>query len=202
MLGNGNENAGEPADAASLALCEMIQLLSQCHRQLRRTLSDRLSGWGLSDTDFLVLWLCHRAEPRGLVQRDLAEALGISPPQMSGLVERLRQQGLLTSRRCPLDRRRQLWGIDVAGCRLLTQVCAELKQLTVSFEQFLSPQQQQGLTALLRDLAKIDAVSHVAAGNPATDAKAAAPLRLYRPDKQDTSGIMEAPHAATVRKTG
>jgi DNA-binding MarR family transcriptional regulator len=202
MSCNANENTGEPPDATTLAFCEMIQLLSQCHRQLRRMLSDRLSGLGLSDTDFLVLWLCHRAEPRGLVQRDLAEALGVSPPQMSGLVERLRQQKLLTSRRCQLDRRRQLWGIDLAGCRLLTQICVELKPLTMSFEQFISPQQQQHLTALLRDLAEINGVSDVAAGPPATDATDAAPLRLYRPDKQDTGGIMEAQHAAAERKTG
>jgi hypothetical protein len=46
MLGNGNENTDELADAATRAFCEMIQLLSQCHRQLRRMLSDRLSSWG------------------------------------------------------------------------------------------------------------------------------------------------------------
>jgi DNA-binding MarR family transcriptional regulator len=202
MLGNGNELSNEPADAATHAFCEMLQLLSQCHRQLRRMLADRLSSSGLSDTDFLVLWLCHRAEPRGLVQRDLAEALGVSPPQMSGLVERMRQQKLLTSRRCPLDRRRQLWGLDLAGCRLLTQVCTALKQLTVSFDQSISPQQQQVLSELLRDLAKIDAVSLFAAGSPAADVTVAAPLHLYRPDTQDTDGITEAQHAAAVRRTG
>jgi DNA-binding MarR family transcriptional regulator len=202
MLGNANELADEPADAATRAFCEMLQLLSQCHRQLRRMLADRLNSLGLSDTDFLVLWLCHRAEPRGLVQRDLAEALGVSPPQMSGLVERLRQQKLLTSRRCPLDRRRQLWGLDLAGCRLLTQVCTELKQLTVSFDQSTSPEQQQVLSELLRDLAKIDGASPLAAGSPAADATAAAPLRLYRPDTRDTVVITEAQHAAAVRKTG
>jgi DNA-binding MarR family transcriptional regulator len=79
----------------------------------------------------------------GLVQRDLAEALGVSPPQMSGLVERLRQQKLLTSRRCPLGPSPAAVGPGHAGCRLLTQVCAELKQLTVSFDRSISPQQQQ-----------------------------------------------------------
>jgi DNA-binding MarR family transcriptional regulator len=202
MLGNGTEGTDELADAATRAFCEMLQLLAQCHRQLRRLLADRLSSSGLSDTDVLVLWLCHRAEPRGLVQRDLAEALGVSPPQMSGLVARLRQQKLLTSRRCPLDRRRQLWGLDVAGCRLLTQVCTELKQLTVSFDQSISPQQQQVLGELLRDLAKIDALGPKAAGSSAADAAAAAPLRVYRPVTQDTDGITEAQHAAAVRKTG
>jgi DNA-binding MarR family transcriptional regulator len=202
MLGNENELSDEPADAATRAFCEMLHLLAQCHRQLRWMLADRLSSFGLSDTDFLVLWLCRRAEPQGLVQRDLAEALGVSPPQMSGLVERLRQQKLLTSRRCPLDRRRQLWGLDLAGCRLLAQVCTDLKPLTVSFDQSISPQQQQVLSEWLRELAKIDTASPMAAGSPAEDAKAAGPLRLYRPATQDSDGITEAQHAAAVRRTG
>jgi hypothetical protein len=82
MFAARTEILSEAADAAPFVLGETIQLLWQCHRRLRRMLSERLTGTGLSDTEFLVLWLCHRSEPQGLAQRDLAEALGVSPPLM------------------------------------------------------------------------------------------------------------------------
>jgi DNA-binding MarR family transcriptional regulator len=201
MTVRNHENSTDSTDATNLAFCEMIQLLSQCHRQLRRVLSDRLGPLRLSDTEFLALWLCQQAEPRGLVQRDLADALGVSPPQVSVLVERLRQQKLLSSRRCRLDRRRQLWGIDHAGCRLLARIGTELRELSVMFDRSLSGAQQSELTALLRRLAAMDGSEPAQASEVTADDTAAVPLRLYRPDEDKINGVTEAHDVAAVRKT-
>jgi DNA-binding Lrp family transcriptional regulator len=131
----------------------------------------------------------------------LAEALGVSPPQMSSLVERLRQQGLLSGRRCPLDRRRQLWRTDLAGCDLLARICAELRELTVSLDRSLSAQQQQGLTELLRRLAGVDGLNPASANPGTADAADSPPLRVFQPDRQDNHCAMEAQYAAVPRKT-
>ncbi|MCL4204347.1 MAG: MarR family winged helix-turn-helix transcriptional regulator [Pirellulaceae bacterium] len=182
------EVPSESADAVPFALGETIQLLWQCHRRLRRMLSERLNGTGLSDTEFLVLWLCHQSGPQGLAQRDLAESLGVSPPLMSGLVERLRQQKLLTGRRCQLDRRRQLWCTDTEGCRLLTRICADLQQLVVSLDQSISAQQQQMLTTLLRSLAEANAAFSASSDDGASGPTAVvSPLRVFQPDEHPTS---------------
>lgn len=190
----------------ALALCETVQLLAQCHRQFRRLLSDRLSALGLNDTEFTVLWLCQQAEPRGWVQRDLATALGVSPPQISGLVERLRQQGWLISRRCPLDRRRQLWGIASEGRRLLVRIGDDLRELTASLEGCFFARQQAELNGLLRELAGWGAAYPASAAKSSSkDGFLAPPLRVYQPElatgKQDEQSE-EMHDAVAMRKTG
>jgi len=176
------------ADPASFALGETIQLLSQCHRRLRRMLAERLGGWVLSDTEFLVLWLCQRAGSQGLAQRELADSLGVSAPQMSGLVERLRQRKLLTSRRCRLDRRRQLWIVDVDGQQLLIQISRDLEHLTATLDRSLSPQQRQLLTSLLRRLADMDI------DKPA--------LKVFQPRDEEFNRGRETDDASAPRTTG
>lgn len=161
-------------------LGEVIQLLSQCHRRLRRLLAERLSRWELNDTEFLVLWLCRQSADHGLAQHDLAETLGVSPPHVSGLVERLRERGLLTGRRCRLDRRRQLWFLDEAAQQLLQEIRSELEQLAGALDQHLAVPQRQTLISLLRNLSLV---------GTGTD------LRLFDPDEQEETSGMEASDA-------
>ena len=105
---------------------ELIHELSRCQRLLRAWLDERLRPWDLRDTDFWALWLCGRFAPDGVVQHELAAAAGVSEAQMSGLVERLRQNGLLIGCRGEPDRRRQYWRLTAAGNDLLTRLCAVL----------------------------------------------------------------------------
>jgi DNA-binding MarR family transcriptional regulator len=105
--------AATPPDAALLLL---IHRVSSAGRALRRLLADQATAVGLSDAEVLVVWLC---APRGMVQGDLATAIGVSPALMSGTVERLRQQGLIEMHRVPVDRRRQVWRTTDRGQHLL-----------------------------------------------------------------------------------
>lgn len=205
MVPEAREHREDQHRGGPMALCETVQLLAQCHRQLRRLLSDRLVVLGLNDSEFLVLWLCQQAEPQGRVQRDLAAALGISPPQISILVERLRQQGWLTSRRCPLDRRRQVWGIEPEGSRLLARIGDDLQDLTASLDRSFSNRQQTELTTLLRELAGWGAACLASAVKSSADAAESSPLRLYRPDRppqQQEEHREEMHDAIAMRKTG
>src|SRR5688500_1434487 len=87
--GSHADRTGPPPDAALLMV---IHRVSSAGRALRRVLADQATSVGLSDAEVLVVWLCG---PRGMVQGDLATAIGVSPALMSGTVERLRQQGLI-----------------------------------------------------------------------------------------------------------
>jgi DNA-binding MarR family transcriptional regulator len=205
MVPEAGEHGEGKHKGGALALCETVQLLAQCHRQLRRLLSDRLGVLGLNDSEFMVLWLCQQAEPRGWVQRDLAAALGISPPQISGLVERLRQQGWLTSRRCQLDRRRQVWGIEPEGSRLLARIGDDLQDLTASLDCSLSARRQTELTTLLRELAGWGAACPASAVKSGGDVAESSPLRLYWPDcapQKQEEDREEMHDAIAMRKTG
>src|SRR5699024_6079634 len=83
----------------------------------------------LSDVEMSLLWQCHRAIPVGQGQIELATAMSVSPAQISGLVEQLRERGLLAGCRDPRDRRRQVWQVTPAGNHLLEQVLVELEPL-------------------------------------------------------------------------
>jgi DNA-binding MarR family transcriptional regulator len=112
-----------PSDASLLLL---IHRVSSAGRSLRRVLADRATSVGLSDAEVLVVWLCG---PRGMVQGDLAAAIGVSPALMSGTVERLRQKGLIEMHRVPVDRRRQVWRTTEQGQHLLSALRPELVEL-------------------------------------------------------------------------
>src|SRR5262245_11571676 len=72
-----------PLDATLLVL---IHRVSSAGRALRRLLAVQAVAIGLSDAELLVVWLC---TSRGMIQGDLATAIGVSPALMSGTVERL-----------------------------------------------------------------------------------------------------------------
>ncbi len=93
---SGPMSSSRPRDSAGDALVELTYEVARCHRLLRAWLTRRLGSRSIGDQDFWVLWLCRRAAPDGVVQHELAAAVGVSAAQMSGLVERLRQQGLLS----------------------------------------------------------------------------------------------------------
>ena len=96
-------------------------------RAARRQLAEQVAGSELSEQEFLVLWLC--GDDAALTHRgqgELAEVVGVSPAQMSGLVDRLRRRNLLQFERLGRDR-------DLA---VVFQV--ELRQSTKFMERFSS----------------------------------------------------------------
>jgi DNA-binding MarR family transcriptional regulator len=112
-----------PADRMLLVL---IHRVSSAGRALRRLLADEAAAIGLTDAELLIVWLC--AE-RGVVQGELATAIGVSPALMSGTVERLRQRELIEMQRSTVDRRRQVWRATTGGQQLLEALRPSLSAL-------------------------------------------------------------------------
>lgn len=136
----------------SQRLLELVQSTSRASRQLRRRLGELAAQIELTDSELLVVWLC-RSPAAGLVQGDLAEAVGISPAQMSSVAERLRQRGLLAMQRSPLDRRRQVWHSTPAARGLLTALHPQLAALAEHFDALVPPAEQRMVIALGEQLA-------------------------------------------------
>jgi DNA-binding MarR family transcriptional regulator len=132
----------------------LIHELSRCHRLLRAWLNERLRPWEIRDTEFFVLWLCDRFAPSGVVQHELAAAVGVSEAQMSGLVERMRQNGLLIGCRGEPDRRRQYWRLTAAGDERLARIRAVVGKWPVGAETACSRQDQRALLQLVQGLAQ------------------------------------------------
>lgn len=115
---------------------------------------DRIHRWGINNVELLVLWLCHETAEPGIAQTDLVAEIGVSAAQMSGLVERLRQQDLLAAKRCDSDRRKQYWNLTNQGKRLLDEIQADLSVVSHGLSKHLSVDEQRLLASLLQRLTR------------------------------------------------
>jgi len=114
-------------------LHQSIELTRAAH-QFRSQLKRHTERYGLGDRPFLVLWMlsstsdesrtdCNAQE---LNQVTLATALGMSPAQLSAVLEQLRRRQLVESRRSTADRRRQHWQLTPAGSSLRRAILNDL----------------------------------------------------------------------------
>jgi len=101
----------------SLALAnELRPVLLRLTRELRR----ETEQFGITGRQATLLWLV-KGSP-GLTLRALAEMEGISPPALSGHIDRLERSGLLVRVRSTEDRRRVGLELTPEGDRLLRSV--------------------------------------------------------------------------------
>lgn len=156
-------------------LLEFIHAAGGAGRKLRALLDEHVRSFDLLGAECLLLWLCAtRAHHAGWAQQDLANAVGISPAQMSTLVEGLRQRGLMEMKRSTIDRRRQVWRLLAQGEELLDQIRASLGTVAVQIDGLIPAHEQQAAHVVLAKLAEPAPV-------------AAAMLRTFDPDRPSES---------------
>lgn len=162
-----------PLPANDGELLRLVQRASSAGRTLRRLLADHAASANLSDAELLMIWLC--GDVHGMVQGELATAIGVSPALMSGMVERLRQRSLLEMQRSLVDRRRQVWRTTEAGRQVLADLRPVLLRLAGQLAERFSPVDQQTLECLCeRLLTATDAIPPVTCGDlPETERRAA-----------------------------
>lgn len=112
-----------------LALAERVIALA---RQIRRGMAAAGRPAGMGETELLALWACSFEAAAGINQSRLCARLGVSPAQVSGVVDSLRRRGLLTCDRDQSDRRRQRWRPTPEGLAALAEVCRHAEQLWAS----------------------------------------------------------------------
>jgi DNA-binding MarR family transcriptional regulator len=114
----------------------------------------------LTEAECLILWLtATRANQAGSSQQDLATEVGVSPAQMSCLVERLRKRGLMEMTRSPIDRRRQVWRLLAQGEELLGKIRASLGSVAEDIDRLIPIEQQQAAQLVLSRLAEPESFS-------------------------------------------
>jgi DNA-binding MarR family transcriptional regulator len=104
-----------------------------------RELGCWVSGVGVSETEFRLLWLLFHGikasdvqtnEPPAFDQADLSNRLAISAAQVSSVVESLRQRLLIDRDAAGADRRRQRWRLAPTGRDLVLAVIAAVAKAT------------------------------------------------------------------------
>lgn len=94
---------------------------------LGEDMTQALAGQGLTPSRARLLWHLHRHGP--CTQRVLAEALSVSPRNITGLVDALTSTGFVVREPHPTDRRATMIRFTDHGARLVTQMDQDREQL-------------------------------------------------------------------------
>jgi DNA-binding MarR family transcriptional regulator len=151
---------GSERTVAAREWLRLVQAVSFCGRQFRKKLAELSAPHALNDTSCLILWACFDTPPEGRAQHELAALLGVSPAQLSGLVDQLGAQGYLMARRPAHDRRRQYWRLTPAGRDVVENILAAIASLASALagSNHRAPRVLAGeLTALAQNLLSADA---------------------------------------------
>jgi len=121
--------------------------------RLARELRKETEQFGVTGRQVTLLWLVKRNP--GLTLRALAEEEGISPPALSGHVDRLERAGLLSRVRSQVDRRRVGLEVTPAGERLLRRVRERRTAWLAERLRALEPAELQAIDAALPSLLRL-----------------------------------------------
>lgn len=132
-----------------LLAAELRPALLRLARELRRE-TERL---GVTASQATLLWLVKRSP--GLSLAELAAEEGISPPALSGHVDRLERAGLLERVRSSDDRRRVGLRLTEEGARLLRRVRARRTTWLAERLRALEPDELATLEAAIPALRRL-----------------------------------------------
>ena len=119
---------------------------------LEHGLGEALRPHGLTLTQYHVLRALHAAEPAGLCGRELGERLVSQVPDVSRLLDRMAETGLVARARDTRDRRHVTARITAQGSRLLEAVEPALGAVAEARLGYLGDARLRGLVAALADV--------------------------------------------------
>lgn len=158
MPSSGGRRADAPTSESgvchALAASNMHQLLGyHCRRaflHLEPFSDPRMSRFGLRPADFAVLSLL-LANP-GLSQKEVAHGIGVAPPNLAPVLERLEARELLLRQRSVQDGRIQHFFLTAPGKALCREAEAQAAQIESEAASALTDSERDTLMALLQKL--------------------------------------------------
>lgn len=112
---------------------------------LGEDMSGALEAQGLTTARTHLLWVVHHGGPS--TQRALADALAVSPRNITGLVDGLVASGHVSREPHPVDRRATLVTLTDDGRRLMTSMVEEHRQLAHRLFGELTPRRLEAFVA-------------------------------------------------------
>ncbi len=120
------------------------------HLRIAPLFMERMAQYELRQVDYTILTLAN-INP-DLNQKRLAQAIHVSPPNLTPLLDRLEKRGLLNRKRNPADKRSQVLALTDAGKNL----CGKADQTALELEnEATAALANDELAELLRLLQKI-----------------------------------------------
>ncbi|WP_166984405.1 MarR family winged helix-turn-helix transcriptional regulator [Paramicrobacterium fandaimingii] len=103
------------------------------------------SELGLTPSRTHLLWMLQTGGPQ--TQRSLAEAMDVSPRNVTGLVDALAETGFVTRETHPTDRRAVLVTLTASGAQTMARMHADHEQLADDLLRDLSPERRERFAA-------------------------------------------------------
>lgn len=119
---------------------------------IRELLDSACSQFGITHGQYNVLRILRGANPNGYARNEIAERMVEKAPDVTRLVDRLEEQGLVKRERSDEDRRQSITRITQKGLDLLKQVDAQVKQVHEHFRGKLSIKDCEQLSQLCENI--------------------------------------------------
>src|SRR4051794_9429672 len=117
--------------------------------KLGDAVEDLLKPRGISGTQYNVLRILRGAEPEGLCRNELRDRMVTRMPDMTRLLDRMEEAGLVSRSREGEDRRMVLTRITKQGLKLLDELDGPMSRLNKSMLGQLTDAQLRSLSDLL-----------------------------------------------------
>jgi DNA-binding MarR family transcriptional regulator len=131
----------EKRKALTQALDQTLEFVVLLNDDMQRDLARH----GLSVSRAHLLWLLHHSGP--MTQRTLADALKVSPRNVTGLVDGLAATGFVTREPHPDDRRATLVSLTERGASTMAEMDARHRDLALSLFGDMPREQLAGFLA-------------------------------------------------------
>ncbi|HEY5109847.1 MAG TPA: MarR family transcriptional regulator [Acidimicrobiales bacterium] len=129
-----------------------------------------------ANQSFDILIRLARSEENELRMSELAAQASLTPSGLTRAVDRLQQQGLVTRRSCPDDRRGSFAQLTPAGQAMMSEAIPEhLSQIDQILDDVFTPEEEAQLATYLRRLRDYALEQNRAAGITCDDGVASCP---------------------------
>lgn len=160
----------DPSDRSELQY-EIAFRLALVSRRLRARFAERVKSSSQTEARWSALYQLSR-EPRGLIQSELAERMGIQGPTLVRLLDALEAQGLVRRLMTPEDRRAKRVMIQPTGEQMVREVDVIAAQLRNDAFSGISPEELLTTLGVLEKLgAALDPSANVAAPGETSKAR-------------------------------
>jgi DNA-binding MarR family transcriptional regulator len=163
--------------AAAIPASAVAEKLLRAADCLRAALAPQLADTGLNETRYGVLDSVRRLDPQGCSQTEVATRLLLSESNLSTLLERMRQDGLIARDRSRDDRRKSVIRLTGQGEQLLDLAAAGR---TTSVARLLNSLSDEDSAALAGALGRLLAVLERRLSHHESAAEPRAPLASSR----------------------
>ncbi|MDD5454394.1 MAG: MarR family transcriptional regulator [Candidatus Ratteibacteria bacterium] len=135
---------------------KITEAMDRIHRKMRTKLSKELSRGEIGEItipQFHILEYLHNKKES--VMREIADYLFVTPPAVTGLVDKLVKIGLVRRGFSPSDRRIIIVSLTSKGENVISKIKSQADELLLSFLKKLSAQERRNFLKITEKMEKV-----------------------------------------------